>query len=129
MPHLKTLLKWSVRFGAVMALALGLAQLRLSPEPRGLVNAYPISRHERSDVALFQNGKVTLKTCCGDWPYGTYEQDSQGKWIWNIRLGTQQVLYDTVEISSGLFTVRVQSVSSGLVNHTLRRRLFQSVPF
>lgn len=115
---------WRVTF--IAAILYGLAVARLSSEPTGLISAYAISCHEASDVALFRDGKVILKTCCGDWPWGTYERDSRGKWIWHMRVGTKQIDFDTLEIESSLFTVRVESINGLLIHHTLRRRLFQS---
>ena len=66
---------WLAPLAVVAICAMLVVGLR--SEPSGYVAAYSVFPHESCDVLDFSGGIVTLRTCCGDEPYGTY---SRARW-------------------------------------------------
>lgn len=48
----------------------------------GKFASYEFFPHSKSDVLEFQNGLVTMKTCCGNSYAGDYET-RDGEWVWH----------------------------------------------
>src|SRR5207302_7442682 len=61
---------WLMPLAVAAAYAVALTGFR--SEPSGYVASYSFLPHARTDVLDFSRGIVTLRTCCGDSPCGTY---------------------------------------------------------
>lgn len=50
--------------------------------PSGMYSSFEFFGHAEADVLEFENGRVMLRTCCGNEPFGSYHQEAGGSWIW-----------------------------------------------
>lgn len=112
---------------SVAACFLAFAGLRL--EPSGYVASYSFFPHDPCDVLDFSRGTVTLRTCCGDSPQGTYSQRSDGAWVWHYKytVKKQPVTEDFV-VHPTPFAMTFVPVKDPSKSFTLRRRVFKQVP-
>lgn len=108
----------------------------LDNDPHGTFASYGFFPHHVNDVLRFEHGKVTLETCCGDEDYGTYEQDSQGWWVWKCQHQmrpadrTQWRLTEPeyYRLHRSLFHLRVELQDRLPFGIDMRRRLFTTWP-
>ena len=100
-----------------------LAIISFRSEPRGYVEGYSIVRHELNDTLEFAHGKVTAKTCCGDFPMGTYEARPDGRWVWHSQLSANVPTGDVL-VDSHLFWLTFSGATElPFWNRSVRRRL------
>lgn len=55
----------------------------------GKFSSYELFAHDKNDVLEFENGLVTLKTCCGNSYYGDYMRQGDS-WIWSHQIVFRQ---------------------------------------
>ena len=100
-------------------------------EPSGHVAAYPdFSLHESRDVLTFSKGQVTLQTCCGDGPMGSYRRMEDGSWYWSYtatRVTNASVVKGFVVKPGALGMIFIGKENS-TDTHSLRRRRFVRLP-
>src|SRR5436190_14220331 len=70
--------------GILAALVYSVSLYISSAGPSGKFASYEFSRHHVADILEYHDGKVTLRTCCGDVPEGTYARETDGRWIWSF---------------------------------------------
>ena len=143
--------RWLWQVPLALLILYCLALISFSSEPRGAVSSYAIFAHDPADVIEFKNGVVMHRTCCGDYPWGTYANRADGRWIWTlinkkrhtitsdgrrlpwwqIEPGSHQVTESTtheVELHPDLLSVRLSCDSEPRYNCKLRRRVFWRFP-
>ena len=109
----------------VIAAAYVMALVGLHSEPSGYVASYSIFPHDGNDVLDFSRGTVTLRTCCGDVPWGTYSRSPDGAWIWHDSPATKS---KEILVQSDLFSVSFTDMRDPSNKFTLRRRVFTQLP-
>ena len=120
---MKRALRITLYIVGVLTLVYVLAVIRFASEPSGYVEAYSIIHHEQNDALEFAGGKVTAKTCCGDFPMGTYERMPDGRWIWHSQLSARARTGDVL-VESHLFWLTFSgSTEMPHWNRSVRRRL------
>jgi hypothetical protein len=80
-PSAKRIARWSLLAIALMLLTYLILLIGNPNDLEGKVSSFEFSPHDKSDVLEFENGLVTMKTCCGN----TYEGDYSWKddsWTW-----------------------------------------------
>ena len=112
---------------AVVA-ACAVALLSLRSEPSGYVASYSIYPHAGTDVLHFSRGTVTLRTCCGDEPWGTYSRSEDGAWVWHLRRGTKKPYSRDILVQSGFFSMQFTEIQNPSKKFKLRRRVFAQFP-
>jgi hypothetical protein len=145
-------LLWALSTLVTLALIYCLTLVSLNSEPEGSVSSNAIFEHHPFDIIEFNKGIVMHRTCCGDSQSGTYTKESDNRWIWTliekrhfkvtpdgrrldwwvIESNTREEVETTIhkiEIHPGLFSIRLNCNSNPIYNATLRRRLFQNLPF
>jgi hypothetical protein len=82
----KLLLTILALFGAAVLAALGYAVSLwfTSDVPSGKFASYEFFPHDKADVLEYHDGKVMIRTCCGDSAQGTYAREPDGRWIWTF---------------------------------------------
>lgn len=98
----------------------------------GKVSSYTFEPHDKSDVLEFENGLVTIKTCCGN----TYEGDyswKDGAWTWEhqsvLRRNPPQFRFKEpviIKVEPHLFSITLKFEDGQILN--LPRRVFTSIP-
>ncbi|MCX6855084.1 MAG: hypothetical protein NTV80_09280, partial [Verrucomicrobia bacterium] len=98
----------------------------------GKFASYEFYPHSNSDVLEFQNGLVTMKTCCGNSYAGDY-QIRDGAWIWYHqgvrRRDPPQFLYKEpvkIHVEPHLFCLTLRFEDGQTMR--LPRRVFKSIP-
>ena len=112
---------WLLPLALPIAYALALADFR--SELRGMVEANSMQGHEIHDALEFKNGSVTIKTCCGDQNWGTYQKGDNGHWMWTYPLKPKLNLLDHIEVRPGVFTMTFSGATNPYFNRTVRRLL------
>lgn len=103
--------------------------------PEGMFSSYEFFGHAENDVLIFENGSVTLSTCCGDDDYGTYEKSKEGTWVWTYQLTMTTISNPTPRKTPPQFFVlrpaprslTIVRVDDPSKNLTMGRRLFKKV--
>ena len=111
-----------------IAAAYAAALVALRSEPSGYVASYSIYPHAGTDVFDFSRGNVTLRTCCGDEPWGTYSRSPDGAWVWHLRRGTKKPVTREILVQPGFLSMRFTDLQDPSKTFTLRRRLFTQIP-
>jgi hypothetical protein len=127
-PAVKTRTKhilWLTPLGVAGAYAACLVSLRA--EPSGYVASYSVLPHSSTDVLDFSRGTVTLRTCCGDEPWGTYTRSREGAWIWHLRQGKKSVTKEYL-VHSNFLSMSFTDMQDPSSKFTLRRRVFTHFP-
>jgi hypothetical protein len=122
-----------VAVAGIVALAGGsvIVASRCRAEPVGHFAAYPnFSLHERRDVLTFAKGSVTLQTCCGDEPMGSYQRTKGGNWYWSYssKRGTNTPIIKGFVVEPGAMGLTLIGKENSTNTHSLRRRLFVRLP-
>jgi hypothetical protein len=137
---MKTLFRRVTLSGIVLGLlaCVGylLAIIALTDNPRGKYASYEFHPHASTDVLRFQDGKVTLETCCGDQAYGIYTQDDSGQWIWTHQY--QKRPADRTKwhltpprrfaLRRSLFSLQIEALDPPALRLGMRARLFIGFP-
>ena len=132
----KRLLLGLVVLGLIAVLGYLLAIIALTDNPSGKYASYEFFPHSETDVLRFEDGKVTLETCCGNEAYGTYAQDVSGRWIWTHQFQIRPADRTKWQMTSprrfilhrSLFSLRVEALDQTALWFDMRRRLFNNVP-
>jgi hypothetical protein len=111
-----------------IAAAYAACLLGLRAEPSGYVASYSVFPHSTTDVLDFSRGTVTLRTCCGDQPWGTYSRSREGAWIWHLRTRTKSVTKEYL-VQSDFLSMSFTDVQDPSIKFTLGRRVFRQFPF
>ena len=112
-----------------VAAAYAVALTGFRAEPSGYVASYSFLPHARTDVLDFSHGIVTLRTCCGDSPCGTYSLSPEGRWVWHLRYGSPKPhLTGEIHVRSSAFSMSFSDLSNPSSQFTLRRRVFTTIP-
>lgn len=133
---MKLPMKRVVRWGIVSILIAVVAYFALlvgNPNDlEGKFASYEFFPHSKNDVLEFQNGLVTMKTCCGN----TYEGDYQtrdDKWVWYhqavMRRDPPQFRYKEpvkILVEPHLFSLTLRFEDGQTMR--LPRRVFTSIP-
>jgi hypothetical protein len=120
---MKRTLRFTLYAVGTLTVCYMLAVIGFRAEPSGYVEGYSIIRHETNDALEFAGGKVTAKTCCGDFPMGTYERMADGRWIWHSQL-TPKAKTGDVLVESHLFWLTFSGCTTlPHWNRSVRRRL------
>ena len=118
-------LLWIVPLGAGLLYVLVLAGYRA--EPGGYVASHSIYQHEKNDVLDFSHGKVTLRTCCGDMPWGTYAFVPSKGWVWNMHREKAPWTHAFL-VDAGMFSMTFTDAEDPSYHFTLKRRVFRQLP-
>lgn len=121
---------------ALAAVTYAVAVSSFSDDPRGMYASYEFFPHDQNDVLRFENGKVTLETCCGSEAYGSYARDEHNQWIWTHQFQMRPAdrskwhLTDPeyFTLSRSLFHLRVVPRDKPTFGLDMRRRLFNTLP-
>lgn len=113
-----------------------LAIVAWTKDPHGKYGSYEFFAHSLNDVLRFENGKVTLETCCGNEAFGTYAMDSTGAWIWTqqrqMRPADRTKWHMTpprrFRLHRSVFFLRMDSLDQPAFRLDMRRRLFHQIP-
>ena len=131
-PLAKRILLWSA--AAIAVVAVGYAALLVGNpnELEGKYSGYGLSGHEMNDVIAFENGLVTLKTCCGNTYYGDYMPKDDG-WMWEHnsiwRRNPPQFRFPAplkISVERKLFSATIRFEDGHTMS--LRRRVFTRIP-
>ena len=137
---MKRIIERVLRVGAVLLAALALsyafAVISFSDDPRGKYASWQFFPHDLNDVLRFEDGKVTLETCCGTDAYGSYARDEHGRWIWTYQIqhrpGYRKKLHlpapEYFILHRSLFHLRIELRDKHLGTLDMRRRLFNTFP-
>ena len=129
-----------LRIGSVVLAAASVLYLFLicsfTDDPRGMYASWEFFPHHYNDVLRFEDGKVTLETCCGNEAYGTYAKDENGKWVWthqSQRRPADRSKWHLTEpeyycLERRFFHLRICCKDRPLVELDMRRRLFNAFP-
>lgn len=101
---------------------------KLRAEPGGEFHSYPIVPHDSCDLLTFSNGIVTWHTCCGDESWGSYQRETDGRWVWTWPHRGKKPSTNYYVIQPGAFTVTCTDTQSPFSSFTLRRRVFTKIP-
>jgi hypothetical protein len=128
----KPIIRWSLLLGALLLLTYFVLLVGNPTDLEGKVSSYEFFTHDRSDVLEFQNGLVTMKTCCGN----TYEGDYSWKydsWTWEhqavLRRNPPQFRFKEpviIKVEPHLFSITLRFKDGKTLN--LPRRVFTSFP-
>lgn len=129
----KRITHWSF-LGGVLVFAMYFILLVGNPHDlEGKVSSYGFFAHDKCDVLEFENGMVTLKTCCGNEFYGDYTFRPDGTWIWYhqsfIRKNPPQLEFKEprkIKVEPHLFSVTLRSEDGNTLK--LPRRVFKRIP-
>jgi len=130
--------KWFKRIGVVIitTLVLGLTvlisiRIYRRADPSGYVASYALFNHDPCDVLSFTEGKVMLRTCCGDEDWGTYFRSSEDVWIWREtrQVKNKEVTLQEHIIQPHAFSVTFIDSKDSSKSITLNRRIFLTIPF
>lgn len=130
------LIRLVIRWGAVTLLVASFAYLiLLIGNPKALdgkYSGYELSGHDQNDVIEFENGLVTLKTCCGNSYYGSYLPAGDA-WTWEhqeIRRpsppGFRFKEPLKISVERKLFSATIRFQDGQTLN--MRRRVFTGIP-
>lgn len=104
------LAKWTGGGVLLLTAAYLFAIASFRNDPAGNYLAFKISGHEVNDRFVFKDGRVTIKTCCGDQDYGRYFQTEKGDWVWEWRsflTSKNKYTYtNVVHLKPGIFTTQ-----------------------
>ena len=124
--------------GIPAAIVYGIAIASFSDDPAGKYSSYELFKHDFIDVVRFENGLVTLETCCGDEDFGTYHQDPDGRWVWvwsersiderSLGPPTESDYLHTFIIQRKLFGLYIQFESDPDIDLFMKERLFNDFP-
>jgi len=113
-----------VAAGGGLLLAALAACLFLSRIPCGYFDlAAMMAGHDSEDAVFFAGGSVTMKSCCGDMPFGTYSRRPDGSWRWHYRHGERDLFPQDFLLRPGLLSVKVSFTNSAEV-YTLKRKFW-----
>jgi hypothetical protein len=128
----KRIVRWSLLTIALMLLTYIILLVGNPNDLEGKVSSYEFFPHDRSDVLEFENGLVTMKTCCGN----TYEGDYSRRddlWTWEhqsvLRRNPPQFGFKEpvkINVEPHLFSITLKFEDGKTLN--LRRRVFTSFP-
>jgi hypothetical protein len=102
-------------------------------DPEGMYSSYEFFAHDEGDVLEFQNGTVTLRTCCGNDDYGTYRKEKDGTWIWTKQLTMTTISDRTPRKTAPLYfilhpaarSLTIERTDDPSLTLTMGRRLFK----
>lgn len=122
--------------GVLAGFGYMLAIVGWTKNPHGKYASYEFFGHALTDVLRFENGKVTLETCCGNEAYGTYAKDPTGGWIWTqqqqVRPADRAKWHMTpprrFRLHRSLFFLRIDSLDQPAFQLDMQRRLFNQIP-
>ena len=128
----KRIIRWGLA-SALSAVVIYFALLVGNPNDlEGKFASRELFPHSICDVLEFQNGLVTLKTCCGN----TYEGDYQtrdGAWVWYhqsiMQTDPPQFRYESpvkIHVEPHLFSLTLRFEDGRTMR--LPRRVFTSIP-
>lgn len=119
---------WLLALPPLLVAAYFFALAGFRAEPSGLVSSYSFFAHDPYDTLKFSRGLVTLQTCCGDEPWGTYSRATDGSWIWHVRPHGRADRGGDVRVTSELWAIRFTDLAAPAHIFTLPRRVFRQVP-
>lgn len=119
---------WLLAVPPLLVAAYFLALAGFRAEPSGLVSSYSFFPHDPYDTLKFSHGVVTLQTCCGDGPWGTYSQAADGSWIWHVQPYGKAGRGGDVRVTSERWAIRFTDLTDPTHEFTLPRRVFRAVP-
>lgn len=133
------IVRLSLAFAAVsllLGMSYGILIGSIGDDPHGKFASYEFFPHHKNDVLRFREGKVRLKTCCGDEDYGLYRKDESGQWIWTFqqqrRPKDRSKWYMTPPrtflLKRSWFSLEIVEMEAPSVKLSMRSRLFKTWP-
>jgi hypothetical protein len=128
-PSIKRILTWI----SILIVAIYLGILVGNPNDlEGKFAAYEFSGHSKGDVLEFEDGLVTMKTCCGNSYEGDYLH-RDGLWTWHhqaiMRKNPPEFRYKEpvkIHVKPHLFSITLTFEDGQTMR--LPRRVFTSLP-
>jgi len=129
---IKRIFRW-VLISIVATVVIYLALLVGNPNDlEGKFSCYEFSGHSKGDVLEFENGLVTMKTCCGNSYNGDY-QTRDDSWTWYyqtvMRRNPPEFRYKEpvkIHVTPHLFSLTLRFEDGQTMR--LPRRVFTSLP-
>jgi hypothetical protein len=129
---IKRILRWAI-LSIISIIVVYLTVLVGNPNNlEGKFACYEFSGHSKSDILEFEDGLVTMKTCCG----ASYEGDywiRDGKWTWDhqavMRRNPPEFRYKKpvkIDVEPHLFSITLKFEDGQTMR--LPRRVFTRLP-
>lgn len=128
----KRLIGWGI-LGLLALIVCYLVLLVSNPSGlEGRVSSYELFPHSKSDVLEFENGLVTLKTCCGNSWEGDYMLKDD-VWVWEhqalFRRNPPELKFNEpvrIEVEPSFFSITLRFDDGQTLK--LPRRVFTKIP-
>jgi hypothetical protein len=125
------LIRWSILGSLVVVLCYVSLLVGNPNDLEGKVSSYELFPHDRRDVLEFENGLVTLKTCCGNSYYGDYMRKDDS-WVWEHQMVWRRNPPEfkfkkpvKIEVDPHLFSITIRFDDGRTLK--LPRRVFKSI--